>query len=98
MKRKYFLTQAQIRQIVKHYGGFYRYQYNPNVKNEYDRLYLCQKSNKYLWLCIFYNYKKDLIEVTLTNDTGLIIQRDNWINKDNEVKYITEYSVIQATL
>lgn len=86
MKRKYFLTQKQIRQIVKSYGGFRKYQYNQKVDNEYDRLYLCQKSNTHLWLCIYYNYKLKITEVTLTNDAGVIIQRDSWDN-DNDIMF-----------
>lgn len=88
MKRKYFLTQAQIKQIVKHYGGFRKYKYNPNVPCEYDRLFLCQKTNKYLWLSIYYNYRKELIEVTLTDETGVIIHRDNWYS-NNDIMFIT---------
>ena len=93
MKRKHFLTQKQIKHIVKHYGGFYKYRYNPNVVNEYDKLYLCQKSNKYLWLCIS-NNQDNLVVVTLTNSTGVIIKRDYWdmlqdnylYNKNNNKK------------
>lgn len=85
MKRKYFLTQKQIRQIVKSYGGFRKYQYNQKVNNEYDKLYLHEKTNPSLWLCIYYNYKLKLTQTTLTDDTGVIIQRDSWEVPHNDV-------------
>ena len=46
-KRKYFLTQKQINNIIKSYGGYYKYKMNESFKSDYDSIYFYEKKNKY---------------------------------------------------
>jgi len=73
-KRKYFLTQKQINNIIKSYGGYYKYKMNESFKSDYDSIYFYEKKNKYYWLTIHNNNIN--IMITFTDDTGLIIKRD----------------------
>jgi len=76
--RKRFITQQQIIQIVNHYGGLSKYELNSRIKEkEYGRIFYCEKGNRHKWLTIADTDNK--IMVTLTNDVGLIVQRDYWI-------------------
>lgn len=75
--RKKFITQQQIIQIINHYGGLSKYELNSRIKEEeYGRIFYCEKGNRHKWLTITDTDNK--IMVTLTNDVGLIIQRDYW--------------------
>ena len=74
MKKKHFLTQEQIRQIIKHYGGYRKYKKNESIQSDYDSIYFHEKKNKYHWLTIC-NINSSIM-ITFTDNTGLIIKRD----------------------
>ena len=75
--RKKFITREHIIQIINHYGGLSKYKLNNRIKEEeYGKIFYCEKDNRHRWLTIADTDHK--IMVTLTNDVGLIIQRDYW--------------------
>lgn len=75
--RKKFITREHIIQIINHYGGLSKYELNSHIKDDdYGKIFYCEKGNHYKWLTIADTDHK--IMVTLTNDVGLIIQRDYW--------------------
>ena len=77
MAQKYFLPQEHIITIINHYGGLEKYKLNNHIKvKEYGNIIYCEKDNRYKWLSIREDNNK--IMVTLTNDVGLITQRDYW--------------------
>lgn len=80
-KRKSFLTVKHIRTILKAHGGIKKY-----LRHEcstYDQIVFYEKDNKYHWLTIR-NKAGDTAGVTLTDDTGRIIHRELWIEKDSK--------------
>lgn len=92
MAQKYFLTQSQIISIVNHYGGLEKYKVNNHIKEkERNRIFYCEKGDYHKWLLLTkVDYK---IMVTLTNDVGLIIQRDYWYLDNEECILQSEESI-----
>jgi hypothetical protein len=77
MAQKYFIPQHHIITILNHYGGLEKYKLNNHIREkEYSRIFYCEKTDYHKWLTIA--KVEDKIMVTLTNDVGLIIQRDYW--------------------
>jgi len=82
-KQKYFISQKQIKEIVKHYGTLRKWEYHPNVRKEYYKLTLRSKENHRIWFVIEYmeHELKDngiKVEVHFTDDKGYISKRDKW--------------------
>lgn len=65
-RRKHFLADLQIEEIIDYYGGFDKYCWNKKVTQEYDILYFHEINNFHMWLTVQYNYKLGKIEVRLT--------------------------------
>lgn len=83
MAQKYFIPQQHIITIINHYGGLTKYKLNNHIrKKEYNKIFYCEKADRYRWLTIAKEDSK--IMVTLTNDVGLIIQRDYWYIYNDE--------------
>jgi hypothetical protein len=76
MRIKYFIPLRQVRKIVQYYGGFRKYEFQEHHESSY--IYLHEKANHNLWLTIKGLNENNDIQVTLTNTTGLIVQRDYW--------------------
>ena len=74
MNQKYFLTQKEIKEIIKIYGGFRKYKYNYIPTMNYNNIYLCEKTNRNLFLCI--RKMEYGVLITKCNETGLIIHRN----------------------
>ena len=67
MAQKYFIPQQHIITIINHYGGLTKYKLNNHIrKKEYDKIFYCEKTDRYRWLTIAKEDSK--IMVTLTND------------------------------
>ena len=79
------ITKKQVKGIVKHYGTFRKWEFNPNVKQLSAIIHLREKLNNHLWLVI--NQRDDGIEVTFSNGKGLIVKRDKWFIADDKVAY-----------
>ena len=83
MAQKYFIPQQHIITIINHYGGLEKYKLNNHIKEkEYSRIFYCEKTDYHKWLTIAKEDNK--IMITLTNDVGLIIQRDYWYIQNDE--------------
>ena len=77
MKRKYFITQQQIHDIIRFYGSR-RYRLSAKYHSERDSIVFTEKNNDCLWLTIRRNDKSNKIEVRFTDESGVIVRREYW--------------------
>jgi len=79
------ITKKQVKGIVKHYGTFRKWEFNPNVKQLSAIIHLREKLNNHLWMVI--EEKNNAIGVHFTDENGIIVKRDKWFIADDKVAY-----------
>lgn len=74
MKGMYCISQKTMYCILSKYGGRRKYKLSEQYTDKKVQIVFVEKRNKDKWLCM--TPRNGRIEVTLTDESGKIIQRD----------------------
>lgn len=74
MKREHFITKKVMYRILARYGGRRKYILSERYTDKKYQIVFTEKGNLYKWLCM--TSRDGGVLVTLTGETGKIVQRD----------------------